>query len=813
LLAVFSNSPTRPVLNRTTLEPGEVTTGTANYTVLFEDLPGPLVNNATVVGIDPQENEVNGTDDAEVVLIDRIGPAVNKTALQKSVRRGDEITYIIEICPPIQWNNVVVNDVFSRDVEFVSADPPTDVPRGRNWQNWSLGNMSPRVCVNITLVVKAPKMQDLEFDMDHGVSGVGFVKVASDYSTAPPYYGLNNCVYVYDNDTGDRLDYDCELVTVGEPGTELHTREHGSGEYDTEEQIRMLTENKSISMEKDVSATYAPTSLGLYRNRTVYYSSPWAEKACAKNRVTGASISEMYHHATSIDRNSRIELDKNGSTLEVDVTFDGMGHIGVLKKADPNATAGDTPIFESRDDYTGSFRVYKKIDEYGSSVKYDSSATGTGFVAGERRVKDSQKSYEYGTGSYESDEMIRTHTNYMAKDISLVHGPSNKSLIAGVDLNQSLKWKEGMWSKVEKTSFIGEEYTYANRLKKETIASGLNQMDTEAEFSGRARYRTFLANSSAEPFEKVMLDLDEVYIGDYGVTRKVHISGIPRYDRPHVTVTKVGDFEGPGSTILNYTITILNDGNKMLGDGTTPVSVVDTFPPGTVFIAASARPMVLTSTYAEWDLVNLPVGGEAIIDLKLNMTEYVGELINRVEVTAEVDGKKVTARNFSVLEVDWLSCCPREIFVSKTASVDPVLPNIVSYRLTVQNLANDTMVARVVDDLPEGMTFLGSSVEPESYELGVVTWTLNDIPAGEWIVIEYIAEAQRSGTFVNRARIEAYSFGGAMIQPVYANAVVVIGKFETEMRPPPGWQLPEWGFNYTGYPAEMRCEEICGMGE
>ena len=803
------------VLNRTTLEPGEATTGVANYTVLFEDLPGPLVNNATVVGVDPLENEVNDTDDAEVVLIDRRGPAVNKTALQKSVRRGDEITYIIEICPPIQWNNVVVHDVFSRDVEFVSADPWPD-DKGSNWQNWSLGSIDLGECKNITLVVKAPKMQDFEFDMDHGVSGVGFVKVASDYSTAPPSYVLENCVNVtYNNITGHNKSEpdECEYVAVTDVGTELHTREHGSGEYDTEERIRMLTENKSITMEKDVSATYAPTSLGLYRNRTVYYSSPWAEKACAKNRMTGASISEMYHYATSIDRNSRIELDKNGSTLEVDVTFDGMGHIGVLKKADPNATARDTPIFESSDDYTGSFRVYKKIDEYGSSVKYDSSATGTGFVAGERRIKDSQKSYEYGTGSYESDEIIRTHTNYMAKDISLVYGPSNQSLIAGVDLNQSLKWKEGMWSKVEKTSFIGEEYTYADRLEKETIASGLNQMDTEAEFSGRARYKTFLANSSAGPFEKVMLDLDEVYIGDYGVTRKVHISGISKYDRPHVTVTKVGDFERPGSTILNYTITVLNDGNKMLGDGTTPVFVVDTFPPGTVFVAASARPMVLTSTYVEWDLVSLPVGGEAIIDLKLNMTEYAGELINRVEVTAEVDGKKVTARNFSVLEVDWLSCCPREIFVSKTASVDPVLPNIVSYRLTVQNLADDTMVARVVDDLPEGMTFLGSSVEPESYELGVVTWTLNDIPAGEWVVIEYMAEAQWSGTFVNRAKIEAYSFGGAMIQPVYANAVVVIGKFEAEMSPPPGWRLPEWGFNYTGYPTEMRCEEICGMGE
>ncbi|MHC1631179.1 MAG: hypothetical protein ACXQT4_02630 [Methanotrichaceae archaeon] len=645
--------------------------------------------------------------------------------------------------------------------------------------------------------------------MGQGVTGEGFVNVANDYSTTLQPYVIRNCVTVsWDcsdkpcggnpGSTTRESASDCEGVTVlGDPGTELRTREHGSGDYDSDEKIKMLTKNKSISMDKDMSATYRLTTLGLPCNRSVTYDSKWTEEACAKNRVTGASMHESYRYATNIDRNSRMKLDKNESEMETDTEFNGMGHIGFLKKSHPDDTAQDTPTFESREDYTGSFRVYENVDEYGSSVVSNKSASGTGFVAADKRIKESQRTYEHGTGSYQSDEQIRTHTNYIAKDINVIYEPSNQSLISGMNANQSLKWKEGMWSKVENTSFIGEEITSADRIEKEAVYKGLNEMESEANFSGTARYRTVVRNE---------IDLDEMYTGNYSIAKKVMVKGIPKYDRPHMTVIKTGEIGNQGSTVLNYTITILNDGNKNLG----PLYVKDIFPPGTEFLGASVKPAELTSSYANWTQVHLAIGESSTIDLRLNMTEYHDTLINRVEATAGSDDKQITSRNFSAIEIDWLSCCPSEIFVSKTGTVDPDVPNIVWYRLTIENLADSTMAAHITDELPSGMEFLGSSITPSSYEPEEVTWELTDLAPGESQTIEYVTEAQRSGRFVNRARVDAYTDDGPTIQPVYVNSVIEIGEFEGEM-PAPGWQPPDWDFKYTGYLTELTCEEICSL--
>ncbi len=115
-----------------------------------------------------------------------------------------------------------------------------------------------------------------------------------------------------------------------------------------------------------MAATFGTTTLGLYHNRTLNYSSRWTEEARAKNRITGASMSESYRYATRIVRDSSLDVDKNGSTLTIDSEFEGMGHIGFLKK-DPRSGSKSTPTFEAREEYAGSFKVLEKVDQYGSS--------------------------------------------------------------------------------------------------------------------------------------------------------------------------------------------------------------------------------------------------------------------------------------------------------------------------------------------------------------------------------------------------------------------------------------------------------------
>lgn len=716
------------------------------------------------------------------------GSAVKKTASSSSVRRGEEITYTITVCNNLHIVpiDIVVIDLFDRPVEFISASPAP----GEDGL-WRFDAVSFEDCRTITLVVKAPKIQDFEFGMEQEVAGRGFVNANNEYSTAPPPYLLTNCALVTFSLRGlvvDRIS-DCAMVTVIEAGTDLIVREHGSGAYESAEQLSLLTENDSISMDKDVSATYGSTTIGLYNNRTLTYSSKWTEEAKAKNRVTGAAMSESYRYATMIDRESRMKLDKNESVMDINSEFEGMGHVGFLKMP-TNATPKTTPIFESREDYTGSFRVLEWLDEYGSSVSSEKSTSGEGFVAVDKRIKESQRSYESGTGTYDSEELIKTYTNYIAKDISLVHAPASLSLTDDVSVNSSLKWKEGIWSQVRNTSLIAEEYTGTTQLDKETEARGLNEMETEANFSGKARYRAVLVGE---------VDLDEQYEGDYSLQRKILFSGVPKYDRPHLTVVKEGslseetiieDQKAKTIKVATYIITLDNDGNRALG----PVYVKDIFPPGSKFINATLRPSQLTGTSVNWTLTHLAIGDESEILLNLDVTEHrYDELVNRVDVSGGIDGEWISASNFSALEVDWLTCClNKTISVVKDGWVDEQNPKIIVYRVEVKNLANATRAITITDHLPEGMVLLNSSVPFGSYDNDVITWNLIDIGPFKTKSIEYQVEALRSGMFVNQARVDVRSVDGPTEQPTYADSVVILPEEECHLPYYGNWQLPNW---------------------
>jgi len=317
---------------------------------------------------------------------------------------------------------------------------------------------------------ESTNVSDLKFEMGQEVNGAGFVNLDNHVSGS---------------------------------GIELNTKEHGSGTYQKDEQIQVLRKNRSAEVESGISANYKITTLGLPHNRSVTYSSKWSEEACAKTQIepplvgsngsngqnvyhypwcwhvktiepenliwfssledaekggrrpckdciTESSMHESYRYITSIARESYIKQDRNVSTLKFDSDFEGMGHIGVLRKSNLDDRPQGTPTFESREDYTGSFRILEMIEDRKSGVTYEKSAEGQGFVAVNKEIGATQKTYEYGTGTYDSEEEINTASNYMAKDISVIHAPTSQSLTDDVSLDQDLKWKEGMWSKTQR---------------------------------------------------------------------------------------------------------------------------------------------------------------------------------------------------------------------------------------------------------------------------------------------------------------------------------------------------------------------------
>ena len=805
-------------LNRTALKPGEIAVGTADYTILPEDIPR-VVNNATVTGVavsemDDSEQPVSAEDSAVVNVTgadNKTKPpsdlTVTKTALQKAVRPGDEVTYNITVCGPA-GTRVNVRDLFDRPVEFVCAEPrPLKI--GDRWQEWNLtlpgGNNT--TCATIILHIKTLR-KEFTFEMEQGVSGEGFVKVANDYNTAPPSYTLTNVVTATDLNKTNNTDTDTETVLVSEAGTELSTREHGSGRYDSDEVLRMRTENKSISMEKEVSTAYAPTTLGLYNGRVLDYSSRWSQEARAKNRVTGASMTESYRYATSIDRESRIFLDRNESVMEIDAEFDGVAQFGFFKMLSNSSGPRSKPTFEMEESYAGSFKVLQRVDEYGRGVSYEKSASGSGLVVGDRRVGSSQRSYEAGAGSYESEEIIETGTNYIAKDINVTSAPASLNLTNSTNINAAMRWKEGIYSRAEGVSYIGEEYYSIDRLEREATFRGLNDLSSEADFSGAARYRVVVANRSKGAGSEgegdlPLIDYDEVYSGDYSVARKIVLSGVPKYDHPHLSISKIGEAD-KNSSQVRYAITVTNDGNAPLED----ITVEDVFPPRTSYISSSLRPEIAADR-AVWSVSPLGAGGRFEIELVLEVIEDGGSLVNVVKATASArNDTHLTASNFSVLEAGWLSCCPAEIFASKTGSVDPVLENIITYRLTVQNLQNETVVANIVDTLPSGLSLLGASVMPAEYDRsrGRISWVIADLNPREVRTIEYLVEARTRGRFLNVAEVEAYTLGGTELGIVSISAVVDVGDFEEAEEVPAGWVPPDWELKYSPMTYDMTCE-------
>lgn len=505
-----------------------------------------------------------------------------------------------------------------------------------------------------------------------------------------------------------------------------------------------------------------------------------------RNSATGTAMKESYLYGDSLDREAAIGIDGNGTEMEVESQFDGTASFGVFKKSSPNGTPQETPAFSASEDYTGSFKISETVDDYGSNIATERSVSGSGFVAVDKKVGDEQKTRESGTGFYQSDEMIETYTNYIAKSVSLDHQPVPFAVGSGSSTNLSLKWSEGVYSKEAGESYIGEEYSSIDRLDKTTVVRGLKEMETEANFSGTARYRVVSEDD---------IDMDEQYEGDYTIQRDLQLYEVSGYGQPHLSVTKDGELVYEDDrTLARYVIALENDGDRTLE----PILVKDLFPPGSSFVRSNLRP-TFTSDGANWSLTHLSPGDVRNIELVLDVTEFRGnDLVNRVEAFGGDGDDWVYAANFSVVEIGWLSCCSAEgVAVAKTGTVDEIVANHVRYSLEVKNLGADTLVATVTDRLPDGMMLIDSSPTFAAYDDGVVTWNLIDLGPGETETIVYNAEVLWSGRFVNLVEVYPSSVGGSSLRPVYARSVVDVEEFEGE-QPQPGWQPPDWGFGEAG---------------
>ncbi|MGB5100211.1 MAG: hypothetical protein WBN94_06400, partial [Methanothrix sp.] len=761
-----------------------------------------------------------------IILIKPVAFVLTKTSDKKVYRPGEEITYTITItiCNQMglrSMENVVVKDVFNTPVEIVASYPESSEDG-----LWYIDEIKPGTCEEIIIVARTPKVRTT-FDLEQSVNGKGFVNVNNDLSTAVGPYAVDNCVYM-ETTIGDQklTNSTCTGVTIKDIGTELQTKEHGSGDYSTEEVASLKWENRSIESGKNVSASYYPTTFELPGDNGINYASKWTEESRAKNWITGAVMHETYRYATDIDRNTYIKMDENGSKIMLDSSFTGKGSIGFFKKALPNDGPKSKPIFESQEDYSGQFSINESFDEYGKNVVTNKAASGEGFVAADKRVRSSQRTYESGSGSYKSEEIVDSFTNYIAKDIEVAHKPSSYNYSPTIKANQDMKWNEGMWSKsgnlrggvivaandstgaasVElpcntsnkgsaPATIISEKYSSLEYLKKDSVALGLNEMKTNATFNGVADFRA--ASVGVNGTDRV--DNEERYVGEYSLNRHILMTGVSKYDYPHITVTKEGErksewFNRINSTVGDYTITITNDGNRALA----PLYVVDFFPPGTQYISSSVKPTALTATTANWTILHLGIGNSLTISLKLNITESAPDNVLNCVVASGVTGDAVvSSTNCTSLDSAWLGCCASEVSVEKNAKLDPMDPTVVHYTIMLRNHAKSNWAAKVTDQIPVDMTLLNSSVEPYSIDPIYISWNFANLQPDEQVTIEYSMRAARNGAYTNKVHVDtsAIDGSGSGSADAYANIDVRGTGVAPRTLRYDGWQPPDWELN------------------
>jgi large repetitive protein len=755
------------------------------------------------------ENNLTYPDENDSELAPPLGetaPAsldVTLTASKFTVCPGGEFTYTIQICNfgSLAVTDIAIKDIINQSLEIISASPePEDDGL------WHISSLEPGECFTITLVVSVPNY-DAKFNENSGVSGHGYVSIHNDYSTTPQsedMYNLRNCVYVAAK--GISYKSACLDVTVANnAGTTLKEREYGSGSYDRDNIIGITRlESGSIQYNSSLDAVYHPISTPLPHNRALSYNSRWGEDLKTNIQFTGGSITESYRHTNRIKKNSSAQLSWNASALKTDSEFDGQGNLRYIHQLSPYeldpAMRIDfervKPSFEGEENYLGSFKINATIDTIDFDASSKRSASGIGIVSNDKRIGGTgQRTYEYGTGSYQSEESVQTLENYITKEIQAKYMPVSYSLRQGKAMNISTKWGEGSWSQTKGVSFMGEGVSNADYFKKNSTARWKSDLESEGNYSGKGWLKAFLKDEN----QSDMVRLEEEYIGNYSVERRMHLQEISWADMAHLYVMNEGRLVKEVTkniTAAKYSITIINDGYTDLG----PIYVRDAFPNGTQFISSSVTPSKIGSGYANWTFDSLLMGQSLKIDLNLKPMKGANDLVNCVSVSGQYDHRLVVAGNFSTIERGSLNRNNLNIKAYKNARINPADTSIIVYRIAVENQDNRSIVARITDILPDGLMFLNSSIEPQNIT-NDLSWVIMDIAPGETKYVDYSAQALWTTQLVNRAHIDAHAIDGSGRTALDVNAETnliqaALGNYSRHGYPSE-WKPPEWGLNYS----------------
>jgi len=227
-----------------------------------------------------------------------------------SATPGGLITYTITYGNnQLEPADLIVKEDYDPRTVFIESYPPPD-PGTTNI--WTFRNLPPGEHGQIIIKMRTIKPA-AGANIDGHVSGKGFASTEGLLSTEFESYPVTNSVHIL----AGEFNFSASTTTRIRPiiGSVLQYGEHGSGDYQAEEQLTYSS--ASINAQRDILARSSPAFVNFSQNRIpLPMRGEWSAKVRAENDYRDILWSDRYYGALNLNLSYRAQLGKTLSYLE-----------------------------------------------------------------------------------------------------------------------------------------------------------------------------------------------------------------------------------------------------------------------------------------------------------------------------------------------------------------------------------------------------------------------------------------------------------------------------------------------------------------
>ena len=196
-------------------------------------------------------------------------------------------------------------------------------------------------------------------------------------------------------------------------------------------------------------------------------------------------------------------------------------------------------------------------------------------------------------------------------------------------------------------------------------------------------------------------------------------------------------------------------------DTATNIRIADAIPSGMTFVSNTLTSGTYDSATGVWTIDSLAVDSTATLTI-LTTVDSQGTKTNTARVVAVDQADTDSTPGNDVLaedDQDAVDVTPPVIDLSLSKSASPDRPSVgqdLTYTLTVSNAGPQTATGvEIVDVLPAGLSFTGSTPSTGSYDAATGTWTVGSIASGDNATLQVVATVNSADVKNNTAQVTA----------------------------------------------------------